>query len=65
VTLADGSSAAAPGPAPSADVTFHSSFDDWADVTAARADPRRLLLTRRIRVRGDWRMLLSLPKALP
>ena len=45
-------------------MTFRSTFDDWADVVAGRADPRRQVLTRRMRVRGDWRTLLALPKAL-
>jgi len=64
VILDDGRSTAAPGRAPRADVTFRTTFDDWADVVAGRADPRRLLLARRLRVRGDLRTLLALPKAL-
>jgi ribonucleotide reductase beta subunit family protein with ferritin-like domain len=64
VTLANGASAAAPGRAPRADVTFRLRFDDWADVVAGRADPRRLVLTRRMRVRGKLRTLVALPKAL-
>jgi ribonucleotide reductase beta subunit family protein with ferritin-like domain len=64
VTLANGASAAAPGRVPHADVTFRVRFDDWADVVAGRADPRRLVLTRRMRVRGNLRTLLALPKAL-
>jgi ribonucleotide reductase beta subunit family protein with ferritin-like domain len=64
VTLANGASAAAPGRAPHADVTFRVRFDDWADVVAGRADPRRLVLRRRMRVRGNLRTLLALPKAL-
>jgi ribonucleotide reductase beta subunit family protein with ferritin-like domain len=64
VTLNDGHTTAAPGRAAHADVTFRSTFDDWADVVAGRADPRRHVLTRRMRVRGDWRTLLALPKTL-
>jgi ribonucleotide reductase beta subunit family protein with ferritin-like domain len=64
VTLANGASAAAPGRAPRADVTFRLRFDDWADVVAGRVDPRRLVLTRRMRVRGKLRTLVALPKAL-
>jgi ribonucleotide reductase beta subunit family protein with ferritin-like domain len=64
LTLNDGHSTASPGRAAHADVTFRSTFDDWADVVAGRVDPRRQVLTRRMRVRGDWRTLLALPKAL-
>jgi len=39
-------------------------FDDWADVVAGRVDPRRQLLRRRMRVRGDWRTIAALPKVL-
>jgi ribonucleotide reductase beta subunit family protein with ferritin-like domain len=64
LTLNDGHTTAAQGRAAHADVTFRSTFDDWADVVAGRVDPRRQVLTRRMRVRGDWRTLLALPKAL-
>ena len=53
-----------PGTAPRADVTLQSSFDDFADVTAGRADPRVLVLRRRMRLRGRPRVLLKLPRLL-
>jgi hypothetical protein len=37
-------------------------LEDFGDVIAEREDPRRLLLKRRIRVRGNPRLLLKLPK---
>jgi hypothetical protein len=37
------------------------SLEDFGDVIAERADPRRLLLKRRVRVRGRPRLLLKLP----
>jgi ribonucleotide reductase beta subunit family protein with ferritin-like domain/putative sterol carrier protein len=61
VVVANGSSNAARGPAAKADVTVRMSLDDFGDVIAERADPRRLLLKRRVRVRGNPRLLLKLP----
>ncbi len=61
----NGSTTAAPGPAPDADLRLRVSYDDWADVIGRRADPRRLLLTRRLRPSGSLRVLASLPKLFP
>jgi ribonucleotide reductase beta subunit family protein with ferritin-like domain/putative sterol carrier protein len=61
VVVANGSSSAQRGPAAGADVTLRMSLEDFGDVIAERADPRRLLLKRRVRVRGNPRMLLKLP----
>jgi len=58
----NGASRAARGPAPQADVTLRMSLEDFGDVIAERADPRRLLLKRRVRVRGNPRLLLKLPR---
>jgi len=52
------------GRAPHADVTLRSTFDDFADVTAGRADPRVLVLRGRMRVRGRPGVLLKLPRLL-
>ena len=49
VVLDPAGSRAVPGPAPRADLTLHSAFADWADVAAGRADPRALMLRRRLR----------------
>jgi len=62
LTLHDGASSATQGRAPHADLTLRSSLQDFADLSAGRADPRRLLLRRRIRPRGDLRVLLALGK---
>jgi hypothetical protein len=51
-----------PGRAERADLVFRSSFQDWVDVVAGRADPRRLVLTGKIRPRGAIRTLLRAPK---
>jgi ribonucleotide reductase beta subunit family protein with ferritin-like domain/putative sterol carrier protein len=61
VVVANGSSSAQRGPAADADVTLRMSLEDFGDVIAERADPRRLLLKRRVRVRGNPRLLLKLP----
>jgi putative sterol carrier protein len=61
VVVANGSSSARRGPATNADVTLRMSLDDFGDVIAERTDPRRLLLKRRVRVRGNPRLLLKLP----
>jgi len=58
--------AAHPGaPARQADVTFRVAFDDWVDLTAGRVDARRLLLRRRLRLRGRPRALLALGRVFP
>ena len=50
------------GRAAHADLTLRVRFDDWADVMAGRADPRALMLRRRLRPKGSPRVLLALPK---
>jgi hypothetical protein len=62
VRLDNGSTAAVQGHAPDPSLTLRVGFEDWVDVVARRADPRRLLLTRRLRPKGDPRMLVRLPK---
>jgi ribonucleotide reductase beta subunit family protein with ferritin-like domain len=64
VTLRDGASTASRGRATRPDLVLRCTLQDWADVTAGRADPRRLLLTRRLRPKGDLRVLLALPRVL-
>ncbi|HEV8151424.1 MAG TPA: SCP2 sterol-binding domain-containing protein, partial [Solirubrobacteraceae bacterium] len=64
VVLDPAGSSAQPGRAAKPDVTVRMAFDDWADVVAGRVDPRRQLLRRRMRVRGDWRTIAALPKVL-
>jgi hypothetical protein len=52
----------APGRVEDPDLTFRCRFQDWVDVSAGRTDPRRTLLTGKIRLRGRLRMLLRSPK---
>jgi hypothetical protein len=50
------------GRAPKPTLTLRSTFEDFVDVSAGRADPARLMLRRRLRPKGDLRLLLRLPK---
>ena len=62
VVLENGSTPAAQGMAPRPGVTLRMTLEDFGDIIAERADPRRLLLKRRVRVRGNPRLLLRLPR---
>ena len=53
-----------PRPRGSPDVTLRTSFDDWADLVAGRAEPLRQILRRRLRVRGDWRAIAAMPRLM-
>ena len=60
--VANGRVTAHRGPAASPDLRISVGLDDLVDLTAGRADPRRLLLRRKLRPRGDLRLLLKLDK---
>jgi ribonucleotide reductase beta subunit family protein with ferritin-like domain len=62
VALDNGSTRAEQGRAPKADVTLRMSLEDFGDIISGREDPRRLMLKRRVRPRGNPRLLLKLPK---
>ena len=62
VVVANGATGAARGRAAAPDVTMRMTLDDFGDIIAERADPRRLLHKRRVRVRGNPRLLLKLPR---
>jgi ribonucleotide reductase beta subunit family protein with ferritin-like domain len=62
LVLSNGSTHAARGRPEHADLTLRVAFDDWVGVAAGRQDPRRLLLTRRLRLKGDLRLLLKLQR---
>jgi ribonucleotide reductase beta subunit family protein with ferritin-like domain len=64
LTLDGERATAAQAPARGADLTLRSTVADFADVTAGRADARRLMLQRRLRPRGSVRLLLALPRVL-
>jgi len=58
----NGASAVAQGRADNADLTLRLRFEDWVDLSAGRVDARRLLLARRLRPKGNLRLLLKLEK---
>jgi ribonucleotide reductase beta subunit family protein with ferritin-like domain len=62
LVLDDGSTRAERGAHPSPTLSLRSTFEDFVDLGSGRADPGRLMLRRRIRPRGDLRLLLKLPK---
>jgi hypothetical protein len=55
----NGDTAVAPGFAEQPDVTFRIRYDDFVDVFAGRLDPRRAMLTGRMRPRGSVKALWS------
>jgi len=64
--LAGGATEASRGAAPAPDLTLRfRSFDDFVDLSAGRADPRVLMLRRRLRPKGSLRLLAKLPRIFP
>jgi 1,2-phenylacetyl-CoA epoxidase catalytic subunit len=61
----NGSSRAAPGALPDADITLETSWADWIGVTTHGGDPRRAMLRRRIRPHGRIRNLWRMSKVFP
>jgi hypothetical protein len=60
--LEAGRTAVAPGFVEGADVTFRARYDDFVDVFAGRLDPRRAIVTGRLRPRGSVKTLWSTRK---
>ena len=58
----NGATRIGPGAAPNPTLRLQSSFEDFVDLSSGRADPARLMLRRRLRPRGDVRLLVKLPK---
>ena len=61
----NGSTAAARGAAPDADLTLRCRYADWVDVIGGRSDPRLLMLRGRLRPRGSVRTLALMPRLFP
>jgi hypothetical protein len=57
VRVDNGATAAAAGRAPRVDVEVRCRYEDWVDIVAGRLDPRRALVTGRLRPRGSARAL--------
>ena len=62
VVVDNGSTRAQAGRADSPDLVLRVAFRDWVDVVGRRTDPRRLLLTRRLRPKGSLRVFATLPR---
>jgi putative sterol carrier protein len=62
LTLDNGATAATQGRHGHPDVVLRCRWEDWVDLVAGREDPRRALLTRKLRPRGRIRALLRLQK---
>jgi ribonucleotide reductase beta subunit family protein with ferritin-like domain len=61
----NGSSSAAPGASPDADVRLRVSWQDWVDIVAERLDPVRAMATGRLRPRGHPLALARLRRIFP
>ena len=62
VVIDNGSTRSVKGLAANPDLTLTTSFSDWADLSAGRADPRKLILTRRLKPKGKLRVMMKLQK---
>ena len=62
LVLDNGSTRAVRGAAPKPTLTLRSDFESFIDLAANRADPAKLFVRRKVRPRGDLRLLLKLPK---
>jgi putative sterol carrier protein len=65
VRVDNGSTQAVRGPAAKADLTFEISWQDWTRVMTGKEDPRRLMLSRRLRPRGNPITLARARKMFP
>jgi putative sterol carrier protein len=61
----NGTTSAAQGEAPDADLTLETSWRGWLEVTTYGGDPRRAMLRRKLRPKGNPLLLLRLPKIFP
>jgi len=65
IRLDNGSSAAAPGEAPEADLTLETTWRDWLEVSTYGGDPRHAMLRRKLRPRGSLRTLWLMQRIFP
>jgi putative sterol carrier protein len=65
IRIDNGSTQAVQGRLEAPDVTFKCRFEDWVDISAGREDPRRALITGRLRPKGRIRSLWRLQKVFP
>ena len=65
LTVENGSSTVAEGAAPNADLRLRVAYQDWVDIIGERLNPRRALVTGRLRPAGNPLALRKLMKAFP
>ena len=65
VVVTNGATKAEHGEARKADVTLRSTWGDWVNISKGAIDPRRAVLSRRLRIRGKPRGLLGFARAFP
>ena len=65
VSFESGKCSAARGTARKPSLKLVISFDDWADLFAKRIDARKLLLTRKLRPKGNLRLFAKFGKIFP
>jgi hypothetical protein len=64
IRIDNGATSAAPGEAGDPDVSFRCGYRDWVDIMAGRLDPRRAMVTGKLRPRGNVRLLMRMPQIL-
>jgi hypothetical protein len=65
LTVDNGSSQVAQGAAPKADLRLRIAYQDWVDIVGERLDPRRAVLSGRLRPRGNPLAFAKLAKIFP
>jgi ribonucleotide reductase beta subunit family protein with ferritin-like domain/putative sterol carrier protein len=65
LTVENGSSTVAEGEAPNPDLRLKLAYQDWIDIVGERLDPRRAIVTGRLRPRGNPLALGRLMKVFP
>ena len=65
VRIDNGSTASGQGRLEKPDVTLSCRFDDWVDIAAGRRDPRKAMLTGKLRPRGRIGSLIRMQKVFP
>ena len=64
ISIDNGTASAQAGRPEHADLTFRCRYEDWVDVVAGRLEPRRAMLTGKLRPRGNPLVLARMPKIL-
>ena len=65
LTVENGSSSVGEGPSPDPDLRMRITYQDWVDIVGERLDPRRALVSGRLRPRGNPLALTKLMKVFP